>query len=144
MMTNSLPHPDASMPAILNFLASSHRYGMRNRCLYRLRLVMRYRDLADLRLGDVLNKDGSIVDTIHGDGWTLRVDAALARDLLAYAKQRCARSDLKNIVFVIGHEHLFRTQKSPCFSPGWLAQLFTHLDRATWAHFTTSVSSSRP
>jgi hypothetical protein len=101
---------------------------------------MRYEDIADLRLGDVLNKDGSIVDTIHGDSWTLRVDAALASDLFAYARQRCARSDLKNIIFIIGHEHLFRTQKSTCFSPGWLAQLYTHLDRATREHFAAEHS----
>ena len=105
---------------------------------------MRYRDIAKLRLGDILTKDGSIVDTIHGDSWVLRVDAALASDLLDYARERCARNDLSNIIFIRGSEHLFATQKSACFSPGLLAQLYTHLDRATRQHFSShKLSTSR-
>jgi hypothetical protein len=117
------------MPAILDYLATSHRYGKRNRCLYRLRPVLRYRDITELRLGDVLNVDGTIVEEIHGDCWTLHVDRELASDLLAYVRERYGRYDLTNYVYIRGADYLFRTQKSVRFSPNWLAQLFTHLDR---------------
>jgi hypothetical protein len=98
-MTNPLPHPDATIPAILDFLATSHRHGLRNRCLYRLRLVLPYRDITKLRLGDILTRQGTIVDEIHGEDWSLRVDAGLARDLLSYARERCGRYDLTNIFY---------------------------------------------
>jgi hypothetical protein len=142
MMTNQLPHPDATIPAILDFLATSHRYGLRNRCLYRLRLVLPYRDITELRLGDILTRQGTIVDTIHGEGWSLRVDAGLARDLLSYARERCGRYDLTNIFYLRGSERLFTTQKSPSFSPGWLAQLYTHLDRSLQAHFLLTAKDA--
>ena len=129
-MTNPLPHPRASMPAIMDFLATSHRYGTRNRCLYRLRPLLRYRDITKLRLGDVLNLDGTIVDEIHGHCWTLCVDSDLADDLLAYARERYRRYDLTNYVYIRGADFLFRTQRSTSLSPNWLAQLYTHLDRS--------------
>ncbi len=135
MMTNSLPHPDATMPVVLDFLTTSHRYGIRNRCLYRLRLVLPYKDITNLRVGNILNSDGSIVDTIYGDGWTLTVDSDLAEDLLNYTRERLRRYDLANLNYIRGHEHLFITQKSPSFSPSWLAQLYTHLDRAIRGYF---------
>lgn len=135
MMTNPLPHPDATMPAVLDFLTTSHRYGLRNRCLYRLRLVLPYKDITDLRVGNILNKNGSVVSHIEGNGWSLPVDDDLAEDLLNYTRERLGRYNLANLIYIVGHQHLFITQKSSSFSPGWLAQLYTHLDRAIRAYF---------
>jgi hypothetical protein len=137
MMTNKLPHHAATLPGICDYLATSHRYGIRNRCLYRLRLVLPYKDITNLRIGSVLNRDGTIVDEIHGDGWTLTVDDDLADDLLNYIRERYQRYDLANYIFIRGHDHLFRTQKSSSFSHGWLAQLYTHLDRSIRRYFTS-------
>ncbi len=138
-MYSSLPHPNATMPVVLDFLTTSHRYGIRNRCLYRLRLVLPYKDITDLRVGNILNRDGSIVDTIYGDVWTLAVDDELAEDLLAYARERYGRYDLTNYIYIKGNDYLFRTQKSASFSPGWLAQLYTHLDRSIQRHFINAT-----
>jgi hypothetical protein len=140
MMTNPLPHPDATMPAVLDFLTTSHRYGIRNRCLYRLRLVLPYKDIANLRVGNILNKDGSIVEMIYGDGWALRVDIGLAVDLLCYARKRLQRYNLENLNYIRGHEHLFVTQKSLSFSPNWLAQLYFHLDKSISIYYKTNHS----
>jgi len=135
MMTKPFPHHAATLLAILGFLGTSHRYGIRNRCLYRLRLVLPYKDITALRLGSILSRDGSIVSHIEGDGWSRPLDKDLADDLLNYIRERYQRYDLVNYIFIRGHDYLFRTQKSSSFSPGWLAQLYTHLDRAILAHF---------
>jgi hypothetical protein len=142
MMTNPLPHPNASLPAILDFLATSHRYGMRNRCLYQLRLVLPYKEISMLRLGDILTRRGAIVDEIHGDSWSLRVDAGHARDLLSYTRERYGRFDLANLIYIRGADYLFSTQKSASFSPGWLAQLYSHLDRSLQEYFKNSKSDA--
>jgi hypothetical protein len=97
--------------------------------------VLTYKDITDLRIGNVLNSDGSIVDTIYGDGWTLTVDSALAEDLLNYARERLQRYDLAYLNYIKGHEHLFITQKSQSFSPNWLAQLYFHLDKSISKHY---------
>jgi integrase len=136
-MTNPLPHNAATLPAILDYLAASHRYGIRNKCLYRLRLVLPYKDITDLRVGNIFRRDGSIVSDIVGDGWTLPVDRDLAVDLLNYIRERYQRYDLVNLVFIRGSDYLFSTQKSSSFSPGWLAQLYTHLDRSIRHYFSS-------
>ena len=143
MMTNPPPHRDATLPAILDYLATSHRYGIRNKCLYRLRLVLPYKDITDLRVGNILRRDGYIVSDIEGDGWALPVDDALADDLLAYIRERYQCYDLLNLVFIRGSDYLFSTQTSASFSPGWLAQLYTHLDRSIRYHFSSLELSKK-
>jgi hypothetical protein len=135
MMTNQLP-PNATLPAIYSLLATSHRHGARNRCLYRLRLVASYKDIVGMCLGDVLSGDGRIHESMTlCSGSSLQVCAEMSADLLDYLQHRFQRKDLRNIVFMYGSDHLFTTQKSPKFSPGWLAQLFSHLDRYIRGYF---------
>lgn len=143
MMLNPLPHPDATIPAILDFLATAHRYGTRNRCLYRLRLIATYKDITAMRMGDVLTRSGGVQDAVTlASGAVLAIDAELAADLLAYIRERYGY-DLVNLMFIKGHEPLFSTQKSPRFSPGWLGQLYTHLDRSVRAHYTSLQQRKR-
>lgn len=127
-MMRKPPKRDA-LQGILETLKVSHRYGLRNACLYRLRPLLPYKNIVQLRVGDVLDSSGAVLDVIHSGDWTLEVGSRLASDLTAYLEARYRRQDFTNFIFLRGSDYLFSTQKSSSFSTGWLAQLYTHLDR---------------
>ena len=87
MMLNKFP-PHTTLPAILRFLDSCPRYSKRNRCLYALRQVLRIKDIAALRVSDVINQDGTVRNyfTSQIDGVRVQFDRDMRSEIQRYLR----------------------------------------------------------
>lgn len=114
-------------------LVETGSHGARNRAALMLSHYagLRVGEIAHLKIGDVQNEDGSIVDQIHlnpaytkgGLGRTIFVNSKLAKELKKYVK---GLSDLGPRLS--GPDApLIRSQKGGAFSPNSLCQLFGDL-----------------
>lgn len=147
MMMNKLP-TNTSLSNILEFLESFPRWSARNRCLFALRQVIRIKDIAGLRVSDVINQDGTIKQFfISGfDGIRFIFDPDLRFEIERYLKYLFLVSITKSLKQILESDTdvpLFATQKRASgFSPNTLAQHYSLTDRVIHRHFAASTGNS--
>ena len=131
MMLNKFPK-NANLQSILFYLGESPKWGARNRALFALRQSLRIKDIADLRVSDVLGPDGYIRQFLMSkDGRIFELGDEVRRELFGYLRSRFGVEQLLRLRgrHDLGLLSLFPTQKRGQFSPNTLAQHFCHLDR---------------
>ncbi len=111
-------------------IAKDGKYGVRDVCLIHMSfyLGLRVKELASLKLGDVVNDDGSIVDSFYltdsqskgnGGGTIYLTHKGVRKSLTEYLDWRNSKC--------ITSSHLFWSQKGGCFIPNTLQMLFSRL-----------------
>lgn len=137
MMLNKMP-PNTPLNSILTYLESDERWGSRNRALFAVRQQLRIKDIANLKVIDLLNFDGSIRHIYLGsDGVYFTLDAEVRSEFERYLKDRFALPEnaLCRLLGIDLRVPVFPTQKRKQFSPNTLAQHFSALDKAISHHF---------
>ncbi len=140
MMLNKFPK-DTDLQSILFYLGEAPKWGARNRALFALRQILRIKDIAGLRVSDVLGPDGYVrAFLMLGDGCIVELGDDVRRELYRYLTSRFGFEQLarpRSRTHDLGLLSLFPTQKRGQFSPNTLAQHFCHLDRHVRQRFTT-------
>lgn len=130
-------------------------HAARNRCMLLMTHMsgMRCKEVAELRICDVLATDGTIKDEIalaasqtKGDkGRTVLVPKKLQQELLAYLQQRFGAACLQAVTLTDTTRALFPTQKNPKrgFSPNTLCQLLHYIYKGAKVDGASSHSGRR-
>jgi hypothetical protein len=137
MMLNKMP-PNTPLDSILTYLEKDERWGSRNRALFAVRQRLRIKDIANLKVIDLLNLDGSIRHIYLGsDGVHFMLDADVRRECERYLKERfeLPENALCRLLGIDLRVPVFPTQKRQQFSPNTLAQHFSALDKDISQHF---------
>lgn len=137
MMLNKMP-PNTPLNSILAYLESHDRWGPRNRALFAVRQQLRIKDIANLKLIDLLNRDGSIRHIyVGGDGVHFVLDAEVRGEFERYLIERfeLPKNALCRLLGIDIRVPVFPTQKRQQFSPNTLAQHFSALDKDISQHF---------
>jgi hypothetical protein len=136
VMLNKLP-TNTPLPNILRFLDTSKRWSERNRALFAVRQVLRIKDIACLRVSDVLNQDATITQFVVSriDGTRFEIDL----DLFSVPSSK----SLVDILTTDTNIPLFATQKKACFSSNTLAQHYSYQDRLVHGHFESHTAKSK-
>lgn len=151
MMMNPLPS-NTSLSQILKYLGSSPKWGYRNRALYAVRQSLRIKDIAVMRVQDIINPDTTIrrlfISPIDYTRYELDdvVRAELHRYLITLYD--ISGLTLEPLLLTDLSTPLFSTQKRENFSPNTLAQHYSLLDKKLSLHFekieVKPVSVERP
>jgi hypothetical protein len=145
MMMNKLP-PNTRLLQVLRYLCSSSRWGSRNRALFALRQTLRIKDIATMKISDILNPDMTISRIyISSEDWSrFELTDELREELKKYLLSllNVPELSLNSLAAIQLNEPLFPTAKSAHFSPNTLAQHFSHLDKLIHNHFLETKKGS--
>jgi hypothetical protein len=147
VMLNKLP-TNTPLPNILRFLDTSKRWSERNRALFAVRQVLRIKDIACLRVSDVLNQDATITQFVVSriDGTRFEIDLDLRVEIDRYLRYLFSVPSSKSLVDILTTDTnipLFATQKKACFSSNTLAQHYSYQDRLVHGHFESHTAKSK-
>ncbi len=122
---------------ILIYLGTRNgRYSRRDRCLYSLRQIFRLRDIADLKIGDVLNELGQIADSfIADDGGEFQIPISCRVEIKQYLESEFGITSRSSGKDSRKNSYLFSTYRSPKFSLNAICQHFSAMDREIRDHF---------
>ena len=114
----------------LLIIAKDGKYGVRDVCIVHLSfyLGLRVKELATLKLDDVVNDDGSLVDSFYLEPIQTKGDVGR----MVYLTNKVVRMSLKDYIYWrvgkgITSTQLFWTQKGGCFTPNTLQMLLSRL-----------------
>ena len=137
----------------LSSAAQCTRWGLRNRMLLLIThwSGMRVCEVASLRVADVLDVRGEIVNEIQlqatqTKGSHCRVvvlPQRLQTELRNYIKKQFGFKSLTGVAYEFGHKPLFYTQKRNAFTPNTLTQTFAAIYRDAGIKGATSHSGRR-
>ena len=138
MMMNPLPS-NTSLSQILKHLGSSPKWGFRNRALYALRQSLRIKDIAVMKVEDILNPDMTIRRLFISpiDYTKYELDEVVRTELHRYliSLYDITGLTLEPDLLTDLSIPLFGTQKREKFSPNTLAQHYSLLDKKLSLHF---------
>ena len=144
-MLNKMP-PNTPLNSILAYLESNDRWGSRNRALFAVRQQLRIKDIANLKVIDLLNRDGSIRHIyVGGDGVHFVLDAEVRGEFERYLIERfnLPQNALCRLLAIDLRVPVFPTQKRQQFSPNTLAQHFSNLDKLIFKKFQATSQGVR-
>jgi hypothetical protein len=145
MMMNKLPF-NTSLSQVLQYLCSSSRWGRRNRALFALRQNLRIKDIATMKVSDILNPDMTIsrIYTSSLDWSRFEISDYQREELSEYlfSLLNISELSLNSVDRTQLHEPLFPTAKSAHFTPNTLAQHFCHLDKRIHNYFLETKKGS--
>lgn len=82
MLLNTLP---TSIPEIIDYISTSGgKHSARNRLLYRMRPYWTTSELATIKIGEVLNADGTIRTHYENDGVRIEFSTEFQREITSY------------------------------------------------------------
>jgi hypothetical protein len=125
------------LKTILTYLETrGGRYSRRDRCLYSLRQIFRLRDIADLKICDVLNELGQIAESfIADDGGEYQIPLSCRVEIKQYLESEFGITSRSSSKESRKHSYLFRTYRSPKFSLNAICQHFSSIDREIRDYF---------
>jgi len=113
---------------VLDYNSACERHSERNRAMILLTFYcgMRICEVTNLRIADVINEQGNVLDEIKlsplqtkgNKGRTVYVPKRMQKELKTY---------LQGLKFRTHADFLFRTQKSTCFTPNTASQLLSRI-----------------
>ena len=147
-MMNPIPS-NTSLTQILKYLEGCPKWGFRNRALYAVRQSLRIKDIAVMKVEDILNLDMTIrcFYTSPIDYTKYELDEVVRSELHRYliSLQNTTCVTLQPIVLKNLSVPLFGTQKRERFSPNTLAQHYSLLDKKLSLYFVKrDITKKRP
>ena len=135
---------EKELKKVIDFIDATDRHAERNRTMLLLTHYcgMRVKEIANLKVLDVVGKDGNIVDVIY-----LAEEQTKGNDSRRVFVSKKAKALLKRYLnanlSVIQSDYLFVTQKSKQFTPNTLTQLLKRLYEQVGINGASSHSGRR-
>ena len=129
---------EKELKRVIDYIDATDRHSERNRTMLLLTHYcgMRINEVVNLKVSDVVNEDGSIVDVIY-----LNATQTKGNDSRRVFLNKKAKALLK--ISVIHSPYLFNTQKSKQFSPNTAVRLLKRLYEQVGIRNATSHSGRR-
>lgn len=133
--------------------AQCQRWGLRNRMLLLIThwSGMRVCEVASLRIGDVLDVRGEVLNEVQltaaqtkgAHSRVVVLPQRLQTELRNYIRKQFGIKSLAGFAYEFGHQPLFYTNKRNAFTPNTLTQTFAAIYRAAGIKGATSHSGRR-
>lgn len=139
MMLNKLPS-NATMKQILSYLEGATKFGARNRALFVMRQHLRIKDLSEIKISDVLNKDKTVSRYyVSADGIRFVFPQEVQIEIFRFLANRfkLCEDSLEELDDANLNLPMFFTQKKSQFSSNTLAQNLSSLDKLVRLKFAS-------